>query len=251
MIEKPLYIPIEETLDDYVKEFGGEIIKNLLPPNPDFFNADYLFGEFKIIAELKTLEKDFFSEKDYQKKINELYSKWVKKGIVSPRLGKFVIESKTLPGQCQLDIANIVKKPAEGIISKANKQIKETKKHLDVEEYKGLLILVNDGNYSLESNVVMYLVSRIVNTQCTSIDSIIYFTVNMRADTPEIDKDLLVWVDARRNGSEGVSREFLNNFRDGWMKFIERKTGKKIPVIEGDNSPETLERIKFIKDKLR
>ncbi len=73
----------------------------------------------------------------------------------------------------------------------------------------------------------------------------------MRADTPKIDKDLLVWVDACRNGSEGVSREFLNNFRDGWMESIERKTDEKISVIYLDNSPETLEQIKFIRDKLR
>jgi hypothetical protein len=247
MIKKPLHLPVEETMDEYVENFGGELIKKIVPPNPPFFNADYLFRKYGVIAELKTLEKDFFTEKDYQKKINNLYSKWVEMGLVKPVMGKIKIESRDLPQQCQLDIANMVKKPLENRISKANKQIKETKKYFKSENFKGLLILVNDGNYSLESDAVMYLVNRIVNTQCTSIDSVIYFTVNMRADMPGFNRDILIWIDKNRCGSEGVSRLFLDDFRNGWINFVERKTGEDIPQIKLDNH-KNLDEIKFIKD---
>ena len=249
MINKSLHIPIEETLDEYVEEFGGELIKKNVS-NPDFDNADYLFKKYKIVAELKTLEKDFFSEDDYKKKLNELYAKWVEEKLVPSFREKLKIQTTDLPEKCQLEVANIVKKPLEKRISKANKQIKKIKEHFGIEDYKGVLILVNVGNYSLESEVVMYLVNRIVNTQCTGIDSIIYFTVNMKADIPDINKDILVWIDKHQNGTEGVSREFLNDFRDGWFKFLERKIGEDIPVISLDDNSR-LEQIKFIRNKLR
>lgn len=189
MINEPVYFPVEETLDEYVEEFGGELIKKLLS-NPNFDNADYLFRNYKVVAELKILEKDFFSAEIYRKKINELHAKWIKEGLVPHIWGKAEIQTQNLPEKCQLEFTNIIKKPLESRISKANKQIKETKKHFGIEDYKGVLILVNDGNYSLESDAIMYLVSRIVNTQCTSIDSTVHFTLNMRANMPEIDKDI-------------------------------------------------------------
>lgn len=249
MISKPLYLPVEETLNEYVEEFGGELVEKLLS-NPDFNNADYVFEEYKVVAELKTLEKDFFSEAHYKKKINELYNKWAGQGVVPHLFGKMVIQTQNLPEQCQLEFADIVKKPLENRISKANKQIKQTKKHFGIEDYKGVLILVNDGNYSLESDAIMYLVNRIVNTQCTSIDSTIHFTLNLRADMPEIDKDLLVWIDMHRNGTEGASREFLSNFRDGWFKFLEKKSGEHLPIIPFDDH-DKLNQIKLIKDKIK
>ncbi len=249
MIKKPTYLPVEETLDEYVEEFGGELIKKLIS-NPNFDNADYLFRKYKVVAELKTLEKDFFSTENYKKKINELYAKWIKEGLVPRLWGKAIIQTQNLPAQCQLEFTNIVKKPLESRISKANKQIKKTKEHFGIEDYKGVLILVNDGNYSLESDAIMYLVNRIVNTQCTSIDSTIHFTLNMRADMPKIDKDILVWIDMHRNGTDGVSREFLNDFRDRWFKVLEKKTAENLPVISFDDH-DKLNQIKLIRDKIK
>ncbi|HMS42978.1 MAG TPA: hypothetical protein PKE69_22305 [Pyrinomonadaceae bacterium] len=143
MINEPVYFPVEKTLDEYVEEFGGELVKKLLS-NPNFSNADYLFKNYKVVAELKTLEKDFFSAEIYKKKINGLYVKWVKEGLVPRIWGKAMIQTQNLPERCQLEFTNIIKKPLEGRINKANKQIKETKKHFGIEDYKGVLILVSE-----------------------------------------------------------------------------------------------------------
>lgn len=249
MIKPTFFLPVEETLDEYVEEFGGELIKKLLT-NPNFENADYLFTKHKVVAELKTLEKDFFSEETYKKKINELYAKWVENGLAPRIWGKAQIQTKDLPHQCQVEFTNIIKKPLENRISKANSQIKETKKYFGIEDYKGVLILVNDGNYSLESDSIMYFVNRIINSQCKSIHSIIHFTLNMRANMPDIERDIIVWIDKHRNGIDGVSREFLDMFRDGWFKFLEKKIGENIPLISLDNHSK-LEHIRNIKDKVK
>ncbi|MGB7923440.1 MAG: hypothetical protein WCF57_09365 [Pyrinomonadaceae bacterium] len=244
----PPSIQPEATFNEYVKEFGGELISELLPNNPNFDNADYLFRREGVVAELKCLEKDFFSEEEYRKKLNKLYSRWVDEGLAPIIVGRKAIQTKDLPLKCQHDVANIVKRPVENRIQKANKQIKQTKAHFGLNDAKGLLIMVNDGNYSLESDAVMYLVRRIVNTQCTAIDSTIYFTVNMPASMPGVERDILVWIDTHRvDPQNGVSREFLNAIREGWLSFLGRKTGEDIPVIRNVRNDD-LENIKFIKE---
>lgn len=247
---KPPYLEIEPSIDKYVVSFGGELIRDLLPKSPHFDNADYLFRKYKVVAELKTLEKDFFVEADYKQKINDLYADWQARALVPRLWGKMEIQTQNLPMECQLEFLNMVKKPLGRICKKANKQIKQTKAKLGLDDNRGVLILVNDGNYSLESAAIMSLIGRIVNTENTSIDSIIYFTVNMRAGNPNIDRDLLIWIDAKRPGSKGAPRQFLSDFRDGWLKFLELETREIIPVIDIENHSE-LENVTFIREKLK
>ena len=153
-----------------------------------------------------------------------LYDKWVKQGLIPDAFFRpTVIETKNLPMKCQLDVANLLKRPVEQRIKEANRQIKQTKEYFDLPEAKGLLLLVNDGNYSLESNAVMYLVSRCIKTQFTAIHTVIYFTVNLLADMPGVDRDVLIWLNAPRVPGEVMPREFLDTLRDGFHSLSGRR----------------------------
>lgn len=241
----PQRINVEKCFDEFVKDFGGELISELLPKDPHFYNADYLFQGRSVIAELKCLEKDTFRDKEYQKKLNSMYNKWVREGAIQPKgFGRIIINTRELPVKCQLDVANLVKRPVERSIKKANRQIKQTKDHFGLLDAKGMLLLVNDGNYSLESDAVMYTVGRILNAQYTSVNSVVYFTVNMPASMPGIERDVLVWIDAYRDAIDGVSRDFLNALRDGWMSFLKQEVGEEIPQITIDEHGR-IEEIKF------
>lgn len=244
----PPPMPVEESFNEFVEEFGGELVSKLLSKNPPFKNADYFFQNKSIVAELKCLEKDTFRDREYRKKMGILYDKWVRQGLISDTLFRpAVIETENLPMECQLDIANLLKPPVERRIKEANRQIKQTKEHFDLPEARGLLLLVNDGNYSLESDAIMYLVGRSIKTQFAAIHTVIYFTVNMLADMPSIDRDALIWLDAPRVQGEELPREFLNALRDGWISFFERKTGEDIPQFESSN--DDIEKIKFLRHR--
>lgn len=241
----PQRINVERYFDEFVNGFGGELVSELLPKNPHFDNADYLFQGRSVVAELKCLEKDTFRDKEYQKKLNSMYNKWIREGIIQPKgFGRITINTKELPIKCQLDVANLVKRPVERSIKKANRQIKQTKSHFGLLNAKGLLLLVNDGNYSLESDAVMDTVGRILKAQYTSINSVVYFTVNMVASMPEIERDILIWIDAHRDAIDGVTRDFLSALRDGWISFLEQKVGEEIPQIIFDEH-DRIEEIEF------
>jgi hypothetical protein len=244
----PPSIPVEESFNEFVEEFGGEPVSKLLSKNPPFKNADYFFQNRSIVAELKCLEKDTFRDREYRKKMGVLYDKWVRQGLIPDTLFRpTVIETKNLPMKCQLDVANLLKRPVEQRIKEANRQIKQTKEHFNLPEAKGLLLLVNDGNYSLESDAVMYLVSRCIKTQFTAIHTVIYFTVNMLADMPDIERDALIWLDAPRVPGENLPREFLDALRNEWISFFERVTREDMPQFK--TSDDDIEKIKFLRHR--
>jgi hypothetical protein len=242
----PPHINIEESFNEFVEEFGGELVSELLPKNPPFKNADYFFQGRSIVAELKCLEKDTFQDRRYRRKMGLLYDKWVRQGLVPDSLFRpTVIETKDYPIECQRDVYNLLKRPIEERIKQANRQIKQTKEHFSLPNAKGLLLLVNDGNYSFESDALLCTLGHCFKSQFTAINSVVYFTVNMVANRPNVDRDLLIWVDARvRESEEELSREFLDSLRNDWISFLEQKTGENIPQHNFED--EEVEIIKFI-----
>jgi hypothetical protein len=70
------------------------------------------------------------------------------------------IQSRRLPLLCQRALLAVFSKPLRGRLRKANDQIKDTLKALGLIEAKGLIIVVNDGNYGLELDAALYCVFR-------------------------------------------------------------------------------------------
>src|SRR6266567_7159531 len=143
-MQEPPQLHIESSFNEFVKEFNGELVSELLPANPSFDNADYLFRNDNVVAELKCLEKDILDGIDFKAKLNVLYDTWVRKGLVRPAWGTVEINTATLPIQCQQEIHSIIKNPIERTIKKANRQIRETKEHFNLPNAAGLLLLAND-----------------------------------------------------------------------------------------------------------
>lgn len=242
-----LAVNVEECFDEFVREFGGSLVRDLLPKSPEFENADYLFYPHQVIGELKCLQKDLLEAEDYKQKLQQRYDKWVDVGLVRPFFGTCRIQTKDLPPSCQEEVFQLLKKPLEGPIKKANVQIKQTKAHLRMDSAKGLLLLVNDGNYSIEADAMMYFLSRIMKADFTSIDSVAYFTVNVRATMPGVDRDVLLWISADRVGG-GISPEFLRNLHDAWSNFLAKVLGQEIPKIQIDD-PDVLSQIRTVKKR--
>ena len=115
-------------------------------------------------------------------------------------------------------LARIVEGAYSGGGSKANKQIKQTKQYFNLTGAKGLLLLVHDGNYSLEPSTVLHLVDRVLGNRHSGINSVVYFTVNMSAAVPGVDRDMkfsgsmrIVWA------SPAFPRNSSRHFKkDGW-----------------------------------
>lgn len=238
-------IEIEPVFNEFVKTFGGELVSEIVGKEPSFPNADYLFREDCVIAELKCLQKNFLTGAVYQKKIDKLYNSWIREGLISP-MSRRTIDSRILPDKCQKDLQKIAKNYLETIVKKANLQIRETKARLNLPNAKGVLLLANDGNYSLETESVLILVTSIIRYQFTNVNYVAYFTVNMQAELRTLEGDIYVWAMAHGEKEKEYSYEFLHKLGDAWIEHVNKVTGIKHKVI---NAPkELVEHIKFVRE---
>lgn len=72
-------INTEEEFNDCVKSVGGIKVSDLVGSSPGFSNADYLFNEYNVIAELKCLEEDKIKDKNIRDKASEIYRRCLNK----------------------------------------------------------------------------------------------------------------------------------------------------------------------------
>jgi hypothetical protein len=74
---RPTPIDIESTFTEFVRTFrNGQIVRDRMPDAPTMMlNADYLFPDDNIFAELKTLEKDGADPETYSKRLVAAYER--------------------------------------------------------------------------------------------------------------------------------------------------------------------------------
>ena len=232
-----LNVNVESAFADFVRAYGGDVVEDLVSAAPDFPNADYLFRSRGVVAELKRLVEDKSEDDNIQRKIQEKFDRWMNEGIVGPVYGRMRIESKTLPEHCQRELIDIYRAPIQRRIVKANKQIKATLSRLGITEGQGLLIVVNDGNYALEADAVLYLVNRILGKNFRHINSVIYCTVNMFSSSPLTPKPTLFWANASRKCVPHIEEEFLMDLFRGWSAYLANLRGEPIEeIVTGDPS---------------
>lgn len=251
--QEPQLIPVEKYFDEFVKGFGGEKISDELSKRPEFKqglpdNADYFFRSDGVIAELKCLEEDTYSVEEFRDMLKDLYEEWNRNGLINEmRFGTTFFQTKDLPFECQLEIEKLVNKRLRKVIIKANKQIKLTKELLKTPDAKGVLLLASDGNYFLQPNHVLGYAGRILKSRFSSINSLIYFTVNMAVESPNTDRDALMWVEGHRDNIERVDSHFLNRLCKGWVTVLEHKTGEEIPIHQSEDHS-LVDNAKFIRN---
>ncbi len=230
-----------------VKQLGGVVLDEILD-RPTFANADYWFKCDEVVAELKCLTEDLSSKSEFNASVASMHASWVKRGLVPPPMGHRVrLNLQELPLKCAREFMEPIKKRIEAsTIKKANQQIKETKKYFESPNAKGLLILVNDGNYILPPNMMAHLLARILKGQHSSINSVIYFSVNEFSKVPGIPMPSLFWIDALIPDREPVGLEFRQTLHDEWMKHHSGLIPDHILEFKGSTEPEFIDNIQFV-----
>jgi hypothetical protein len=226
------HINVENAFAGFVRTIEGEVVEDIVGPSPDFKNADYIFRSLGVIAELKRLADDKAEDKNLQAKIQAKFDTWMLDGTIGPAWGQISIKSGALPQHCRSELMSLYKPSIRRRIAKANLQIKQTKERFGMEGAKGLLILVNDGNYALEANALLYVVNQILGKNFNSINSIVYCTVNMLATTPLTAKPALIWIHAIRNEIlEPVDTEFVTKLFRGWKRYVQELIAEDIEEV--------------------
>lgn len=244
------HIDVEVEFGRFVREFGGTVLEDALPPQGrDFPNADYVFKDQNVVAELKVLTQDQSTSRDLQRKLEELYFAATKRGLVRPVFGTVSVNSSDLPAEFQRKFADAHKAPVATLVKKANKQIKSTKARMQMTDAKGLLILFNDGNFRLNHDVIAYLLHRVLGDDFSSINSIFYGTVNLWSDAPWTPDLVTPLVTFARHGVSPVDEAFLGKMIRGWHSHVDMVRGASSNIVEIAASEAELSELKLTRAK--
>jgi hypothetical protein len=249
-MESPARIDVEKEFAHCVRAIGGRVLDDELQGSRKPTNADYWFPEFNVVAELKRLSEDLMTSREFQKKVADRYSGWVRKGLVPrPVHGeKVFIEFGKIPEVCANEIADLLKRKIEPALAQANRQIKETKKLLRTPEAtSGLLILVNDGNHAHTPDMMRYLLGRIMGSKFKAIGAVIYFSANERVEIPGIAVDSRFWIDWVLDRGPEVPETLRITLRDQWLRHVSSKIKGPIMELYGPADPKSLAKIQFSK----
>jgi hypothetical protein len=226
-------IDSETILDGCVAASGGVRISSIVGPNPSFANADYLFEADNVVAELKSLQKDFLSDAATDEKMHALYNQWVRTGKVNSGYGRAEIRTDQLSVECARQLTGVFRAPFEtGILKKANRQIRETKKHFNRSDALGLLFLANDGNSALDPEMTIYILHHALKTKFSQIDHVIYFSANFTIRLPGRAQDLLPFISVRLEKRREIDRDLFERLFRNWSQVIDQALGCRMPMID-------------------
>ncbi len=215
----------EPNFDEFIRSVGGTRVDVLLP-NPTFENADYFLSKAQVVIELKILETEFGGTPEFIAKLDALIQHYViEKDLRGPLLGQ------PYPRQFLLDMVELFRPPLARIASKANRQIRETKKRLGAARACGLLICVNDNFRELEPPTVLWLLSRILNGAYSSISGLVYLT-NHHVRVPGSEYANLLWAPMYSDSAPDSLPELVNSLGRQWAEFCEQRLGKFDSRIE-------------------
>jgi hypothetical protein len=229
---------VEYQFTSFVRGFGGEVVADLLPRGkPPPLNADYfLFGR-EVVAELKCLEQDYFRDARVGEKLAKLANEWVRAGLLGLEqiaTGRFSTE--TLPETCALQAISVFAKPLKAAVIHANKQLKATKTHFQLPRAKGLLILANDGNFSLNPELTMHVLGRLFREHFSAIESYIYFAPRLVTKIAGVTDQGRIWISGPTRGAgTGVSSELMKRIEEGWHRYVQSHFGGGMKRINTDD----------------
>jgi hypothetical protein len=198
--------------NDFVQANGGELIAPLIK-RQGVQNADYLFRRAKVVAELKVLETEFAHSKEMLAKVDALVAKY-------PGMNP---DDTSQPLRRELLLA--LRKPLQRIINKSNRQIKETKAELGLEDHSGVLICVNDNFRGAAPGLIVGLIGHVLaGTSYKSTTAVIYQT-NHYVELIEVPYAALLWspMYSAQAGSDLV--EFINDLGRKWRTYAESVDG--------------------------
>jgi hypothetical protein len=215
-------LEVETTFDRFITGNGGQRVIELLQPMPLTENADYLFPESGVIAELKVITKDFPTAVEYQDKLVAL-------GAHALEIGEIKVASlfgaAPLPASFRARQLRLFRPPLQSILKKANRQVKATRSLLGLPDASGLILLVNDGLYTLSPTVVLQLAADILDRLYSGVHGLVYITMNQYVDVPGSRLANLVWVPLYSPRAPESLAEFVDNLGHQWGTFLESTIG--------------------------
>jgi hypothetical protein len=177
--------------------------------------ADYLFRARNVIAELKTLDKD--ARQEYNEKLHSLVAGWMRDRRLLV-FGRVQLSLQKMHPDLKREWMTILERPMERVLRKAQRQLRQTRAELSLQNAAGLAIIANERN----------LLSTTASDFMAAAGSILQKTMNGRPCFPDIDGVLYISpFEFAFGNAPGKTSSALNSLiqelKAEWPQFLRRK----------------------------
>jgi hypothetical protein len=221
-------VDVEKTFDEAVRSYGGVVLREKLPPSPNFNNADYVFHFEKIVCELKCLTEDNLYSSNNQLRSDNLISEYYETGRIKSRT---INEAnwKEWPLELQTKIYEATTRSLRKRIHKADIQIRETKRELRLGGYNGLIVLANNGVSSLPPAAFLHAAQLTLGRAFTEINYFVYLTANLFTAMRGLALPALFWIGFDMQRGPKMDTNFTDRLGRIFKKLVADETG--IPSV--------------------
>lgn len=240
-----LTIDVEKEFSVAIKKIDGRRVDDITGKSPQHKNADFIFERYSILAEMKCLEKDQISDPSFIEKVSDIYQSEAREGRAPILIGKNRITTENLSQEATRKIADLYRFPITRRIKSADKQLLETKRALKLgEEWKGILILVNEGNTALDpKNIIWSLGETFRTEELPNIDHVIYMTVNMPSEHPDASFPMNVWYSVGV-GRGNLDTSFTDALKACWFSHLSSIFGTTTELSGTEKALDMLRNVK-------
>ncbi len=216
-------LPVEPVWNEFVRINGGQRVSDLLSGSPSFENADYLFGAAGVVAELKEVQTEFGNTSGFRRGFDELMRRLVSE---DPNWRPFLFGGNgEYPKWFYPEYVRLFRPHVSRVLKKANRQLRETKEYFGFAKPTGVLLLVNDGFTELGPDLVRALACNLLTASYSSIDCLVYLTVNRYVELQGSDVPRVVWAPTYSDRCDDALSQFIDDLGRRWFKFLETKIG--------------------------
>jgi hypothetical protein len=181
---------------------------------------------------LKCLEKNPMRAPDWRPRVAK----------ASEATGLDDIEGRLIRGECLPDavksrLFHLLREPIRNVVKNGNRQIRTSKRVLNAEGAKGVLLVANDNNYGFEPETMSAVISDAVACLGDShIDAVVYFTPNVFHRVPGSDVAWIIWEPSYRDETDTALSEFVNDMGRRWHDHLHTTTAfaerRELPAID-------------------
>lgn len=230
--ERPEPLPVEITFDAFVSDFGGKKISDLIENKSQMpLNADYLFEEHNVIAELKTLE-GIFSGPDAIKQLTQAY---IDSGCTGSDVMGVFWRGAAVPEAAATLMRKRVRRSIEQRIKQARKQLKKSKDSFGNRDTKSLILIAMDQQPLFGHKTMLFNLAQIMgdNYADEHTDGVVYLNPNMPTKIRPDSMEFSGWYPFYRD--DEVNEElsaFVNLLGNRWLTYCGNKIGETNPILE-------------------
>lgn len=237
--ERPEAIPVEATFDNFVTDFGGRKISDLITQKAQMpLNADYIFEEQNVIAELKTLE-GIYSGPDAIKQLMQAY---IDSGCASSDVMGLLLSGEKVPDAAATLVKKRIRRSIEQRIKRGRKQLRRSKETFGNGDTRCLILVAMDQQPFFGHETMLLNLAKIMgdNYADEHTDGVIYFNPNTPTKMRPDGLELSGWIPFYRDDEVNLElSEFVNLLGNRWLTYLGGQFGETNPILELD-SPEEM-----------